>query len=86
MSVKIKNKNNKKLEKELSEKIRLFGKAPDRCLTCNKEFDKTDKEMVTSWYVVVRNKEEKVRLYCPTCWKKAQDFIARLENDKHNTE
>ena len=86
MSIKIKNKNNKKLEKELSEKIRLFDKTPERCLTCNKEFDKTSKEMVTSWYVVVKNQEEKVRLYCPTCWKKAQDFIARLENDKHNTE
>ena len=86
MSIKIKNKNNKKFERELSDKINLFDKAPDHCLTCNKEFDKTNKEMVTSWYVVVRNKEEKVRLYCPTCWKKAQDFIARLENDKHNTE
>ena len=59
MSIKIKNKNNKKFERELSDKINLFDKAPDHCLTCNKEFDKTNKEMVTSWYVVVRNKEEK---------------------------
>jgi len=86
VSIKVKNKNNKKLEKELSRKIDLFGKAPDYCLTCHKKFDKANKEMVTSWYVIVRNQEEKVRLYCPTCWEKAQDFIERLENDKRNIE
>tara|TARA_Y100000310_G_scaffold338614_1_gene428727 strand:+ start:1589 stop:1849 length:261 start_codon:yes stop_codon:yes gene_type:complete len=86
VSIKVKNKNNKKLEKELSKKINLFGKAPDHCLTCHKKFDKANKEMVTSWYVIVRNQEEKVRLYCPTCWEKAQDFIERLKNDKRNIE
>ena len=39
-----------------------------------------------SWSVVVRQEEEKVNLYCPDCWGKAQeiinDFRKRLENKK----
>jgi hypothetical protein len=68
---------------ELSEKISLFGKLEDNCLTCDKPFDKKDKEMVMSWSVVVREQEGVVRLYCPECWTKAveimEDFKQRLE-------
>mgnify|MGYP003660932782 FL=1 len=68
---------------ELSEKIALFGKLGDNCLTCDKPFDKKDKEMVMSWSVVVREQEGVVRLYCPECWSKAveimEDFKQRLE-------
>jgi hypothetical protein len=53
VSIKVKNKKSKKLEKELTKKISLFDRTPDECLTCKKVFDKKDKEMVTSWYVVV---------------------------------
>ena len=61
---------------EMDKKLGLFDKIPSNCLTCNKAFDKKDKEMARSWSVVVREKEGVVRLYCPTCWKKAQDFLA----------
>ena len=68
---------------ELSEKITLFGKLGDSCLTCDKPFDKKDKEMVMSWSVVVKEEEGVVRLYCPECWDKAvaimEDFRGRLE-------
>jgi len=68
---------------ELSEKITLFGKLGDACLTCDKPFDKKDKEMVMSWSVVVREQEGVVRLYCPDCWNKAveimEDFKQRIE-------
>ncbi len=60
---------------ELESKIALFSKLPDECLTCQKAFDKKDKEMVMSWTVIVREKEEKVRLYCPECWDMAQDMV-----------
>ena len=69
--------------KELSEKIFLFAQTPDECSACIKPFDKTDKEMVQSWNVVVREKENIVRLYCPDCWSKAieimEDFKQRIE-------
>jgi Zn finger protein HypA/HybF involved in hydrogenase expression len=68
---------------ELSEKITLFGKLGDSCLTCDKPFDKKDKEMVMSWSVVVKEHEGVVRLYCPDCWSRAveimEDFRQRLE-------
>ena len=60
---------------EASEKVALFGKLEDECLVCEEPFDKKDKEMVMSWNVVVREKEGKVNLYCPTCWGKAQSVI-----------
>ena len=60
---------------EASEKVALFSKLEDECLVCEEPFDKKDKEMVMSWSVVVREKEGKVNLYCPTCWGKAQSVI-----------
>ncbi len=65
---------------ELKEKITLFGKLPDECLTCHKPFDKTDKNMVMSWNVVVREKEEVVNLYCPDCWSKALEIVEDFKN------
>ena len=66
--------------KELSEKIFLFNQLPGECLTCNKPFDKQDKQMVVDWSVVVREEEKIVRLYCPECWDKAKKFIEELES------
>ena len=65
---------------ELSAKIGMFGKLPEECTACESLYDKTDKEMVTTWKVVVR-KEDKtnpVRLYCPTCWSTAQEVLTNF--------
>jgi len=80
-------KAKKQAEKEMAVKVALFDKLPDKCLTCESPFDKKNKEMVTTWNVVVREEEKTVRLYCPTCWEKAieilEDFKAHLkEKDK----
>ena len=85
MSVKIKNKNKRAAEKELSKKIGLFDRIPDHCLACDIKFDKKNKEMVMSWYVVVREQEEKVNLYCPKCWDKAEKIIEECKNGLLNT-
>ena len=66
-------------DKELSEKIFLFDQMPDECSACVKPFDKTNKDMVRSWNVVVREEEKIVRLYCPYCWHKAKTLIEQLE-------
>ena len=80
------NKGKKDAEKEMATKVALFGKLSDKCLTCEKPFDKMDKEQVMSWNVVVRQEEEKVNLYCPECWEKAlkiiDDFKKHLEEKK----
>ena len=66
-------------EAEVDKKLGLFDKIPEQCLACFKPFDKKDREMVMSWSVVVREEEGVVRLYCPDCWKKANDYMKALE-------
>ena len=74
----------KKGNAEIADKIFLFNKTPDHCLTCLAPFDKKDKEMVKSWYVVVREEEEKVNLYCPACWKSAIDMVSEIKKEIEN--
>jgi len=82
----IKRNKEKKAKKEMAEKVALFGKLGDECMTCLAPFDKTNKEQVMSWSVVVRKQEDKVNLYCPECWGKAtqviEDFQKRYEENK----
>ena len=74
---------------DLSAKVAMFGKLPEECTACEAVFDKEDKEMVTTWNVVVReeDKDNPVRLYCPTCWNTDQKVISNFmktleENDE----
>ncbi len=76
----------KNQEAEMKQKIHMFGQLPDNCLTCNKEFDKTDKSMVQSWCVVVREDEKKVNLYCPECWTRAMMRVKELEEQINGEE
>ena len=66
--------------KQIAEKVAMFGKLPDECTACNTAYDKKDKEMAKTWNVVVREQEEDnpVRLYCPTCWNTAQEVITNF--------
>lgn len=59
----------------MQQALGLFDKIPDKCLTCESEFDKTNKEQVTSWRVVVQKAKETVRLYCPKCWDTAVEIV-----------
>ena len=79
-------KKTNKLRKntELEQKMGLFDKIPDECLTCMKPFDKKDKQMVMSWSVVVREEKGVVRLYCPDCWQKAKSFMEKLQSEDTN--
>ena len=73
----------KKGTHQVEEQVALFNKLPDRCLACEKSYDKTNKEMAMTWNVVVHDEEEVVRLYCPECWNKArkitEDFTSHLK-------
>jgi len=77
---KLRRKKQKAAEKELQEKMSMFDRLPVECSACVKPFDKKDKEMVTTWNVVVRKKEGIVRLYCPDCWGKAVNLIKEMED------
>jgi len=80
---KIKRQQEKEAKKDLQEKLGLFSKLEDKCLVCQKDFDKKNKEMVMSWSVIV--KEDKVRLYCPECWDRANKLIKEIKDGYTNS-
>ena len=71
-------KQRAKGNQDLADKIMLFDKLPDQCYMCESTFDKTDKQMVSSWNVVVKEAQQKVSLYCPTCWTMAQEMVSKV--------
>lgn len=68
----------KKLAKEIKQKMNMFDKIGSECLACRTSFDKTNREMVSTWSVVVRQNEDKVNLYCPTCWSAAKQYVKEI--------
>ena len=71
----------KQAERDLKEKVNLFSKLEDYCLVCEKPFDKQDREMVQSWYVVVNKEQKRVNLYCPECWNKARALVEKIKEE-----
>ena len=59
----------------MEDKLMMFGHLPDSCSACEKSFDKTNRDMVFSWKVVVREQQESVTLFCPNCIKKTQEVL-----------
>tara|TARA_Y100001938_G_C7836383_1_gene303961 strand:- start:306 stop:581 length:276 start_codon:yes stop_codon:yes gene_type:complete len=79
------NKISKKQNAEqLNEKMMQFDKLPNQCSACTKPYDKKDKQMAMTWNVVVREKENIVRLYCPDCWQLANDAIKTFKEEIEN--
>ena len=85
---KMERKKIKNAEKEMKQKLNMFDKLGEECLNCQKGFDKTNRSMVESWRVVVRQDENKVNLYCPECWDFAQKIVKEAlggqDNNKDN--
>tara|TARA_R100000234_G_C4898992_1_gene134794 strand:- start:104 stop:367 length:264 start_codon:yes stop_codon:yes gene_type:complete len=63
---------------KLESQIGLFNKLPEECLSCQKPYDKTNKQLAMTWTVVVKeqDKETPVRLYCDVCWDTAQRVLS----------
>ena len=68
-------KKSKSKKTDMEKKLGLFELIPDDCFVCHAEFDKTNKEMVKTWNVIVREKEKSVKVYCPACWNRAKDLL-----------
>ena len=79
LSKKIGRKKEVDSQKEMASKVAMFGKIGDECLVCQKPFDKTNKEMVKSWYVIVRNESKQVNLYCPPCWQRGNEMVKDIQ-------
>jgi hypothetical protein len=71
----------KEFEKTMKQQIMMFDKLGTECASCDKPYDKKCKEHAMTWRVVIREKEEIVRLYCPECWDKANKIIEEFNND-----
>ena len=78
---KIARQKAKQAKKRMSEQLSMFDMLENECAACQTPFDKKLKEHATTWNVVVREKEKIVRLYCPECWKKANNLIKEIQND-----
>lgn len=85
-SIKKINKSTKDTQKDLKQKLNMFDRIPDHCLTCNSDFDKKNKEQVQSWFVVVKNETQTVNLYCPECWTKATKLVEQFYGEKNDTD
>jgi len=70
--------------KDISEKLFQFDQLPDECSACTKPYDKKSKQMAMTWNVVVKENPSTVRLYCPDCWKLANDAIETLREEIEN--
>lgn len=81
-SIKKITRSAKDTQKDLKQKLNMFDRIPDHCLTCNKGFDKKDAEQVKSWFVVVKNAENSVKLHCPDCWDKATKLVEQYYGEK----
>ena len=85
-SLKRKLSRNKKrtAEKRMKKQLNMFDKLESECAACTAPSDKKSKEHVREWRVVVREKEQIVRLYCPPCWGEAMDLIKQVEEENDN--
>jgi hypothetical protein len=79
-------KEEKQLKKEVAQKMNMFSRLPDECLSCLSAFDKTNREMIASWTVIVKEAEKKVNLYCPTCWDTARTVVEDYYKERENNE
>ena len=78
---KLRRRREKEVEKDLAEKIALMGNLPNHCLMCETNFDRTNREHVSTWRVAVREKQKKVNLYCPECWDKAINMLEEIKKE-----
>lgn len=71
---------NEEAQAELGNKMSMFDRIPEKCLTCSAKFDKKNRQHAMTWTVVVKEKENKVNLYCPTCVEVAKKVIEENTN------
>tara|TARA_R110000824_G_scaffold65952_8_gene171422 strand:+ start:4147 stop:4407 length:261 start_codon:yes stop_codon:yes gene_type:complete len=69
----------KETQKQLAERAGMMLDMPEECCVCSSPFDKKNKEMATTWHVVVMDKKKKIYLTCPSCWKAVKEEANKSE-------
>ena len=77
----IKKAKKKQAEADYKEKVSMFSRLDDYCLVCEKIFDRNNKDVEKSWYVVVKKEQDKVNLYCPECWERANVLVKKIKEE-----
>ena len=72
----------KEAEQRLQQQTNMFDKIPSACMTCELPFNRKSKKDAQSFKVVVREKENKVNLYCNKCWDKAVDILQEFSKEQ----
>ena len=72
-------------QEQLKRQMNMFDRLPEACNTCGEDFPKT-REAHMSWKVVVRNEEQQVRLFCPTCLEKASKLAEEQDATEQEAE
>lgn len=65
----------KQMGKSATSTIDLMLGISDKCFSCEKAYDKKNKEMVKTWFVEVYSSQKKVDLYCPECYEKRKNEL-----------
>ena len=68
----------KDAQDKLVRSVSMFGLRPDACSSCSAPFDKSSKEMATTWRVVVSEEQKRVTLICPDCQAKVAEGIEKV--------
>ena len=72
-------------QEHLKKQMNMFDRMPSTCSACGEVFPKT-REAHMSWRVVVRNQEQQVRLFCPTCVEKASKLVEEQDATEQEAE
>ena len=79
---KIQRNQEKRAKKEMTKTLAAMTNLPEECLACSKPFDKTSKEHAKTWFLIHRKNQDIPNLYCPECWKKANEIIEDFRKKK----
>jgi hypothetical protein len=74
-------KRKKELERDLNEKLSLYERMAQQCFVCYAPFDKNNKKLMQEWYVVVRDNDAPVNIYCPACWNAGIKKLKEIEHE-----
>lgn len=64
-------------ERNLKRRANMLLDIDENCCVCDAAFDKKNKEMATTWHVVVYEAKGVARLTCPNCWSKVEEAVQK---------
>ena len=70
-------KERREAQRKLKQRTSMLLDIDENCCVCRAPFDKKNKEMATTWHVVVYEAKGVARLTCPDCWSKVEEVVQK---------